>query len=141
MASRTSSKDIEYQNLLAQAVKLRVEKTPYEEIIKTLGHWNSVQACQKAVVGYLKKTQFKNAEDSRAEAIALLEDQIFELRAKFKRSKSIMISGEIRKLLRELCLLQGSYAPTKIAETDTHGNDKPKIVFYLPDNSRDNSTP
>lgn len=138
MASRTSPNDIEYQNLLAQAVKLRVEKTPYADIILVLGHWNSISSCQKAVVGYLKKTQFKDAEDSRAEAIALLEDQIFELRAKFKRSKSVMISGEIRKLLRELCLLQGSYAPTKIAETDVRGNDKPKVVVYLPDNNRDN---
>lgn len=134
--SRTSKNDIEYQNLLAQAVKLRIEKTPYDEIIAALGHWNSISACQKAVAGYLKRTQFKNAEDSRAEAIALIEDQIFELRAKFKRSKSTIVSAEIRKLLRELCLLQGSYAPVKITETDTKGNDKPKVVFYLPDNGR-----
>jgi hypothetical protein len=35
-----------------------------------------------------------------------------------------MVSREIRNLLREINLLQGNYAPTKIAETDTKGKDK-----------------
>jgi hypothetical protein len=134
---KTSHKDIEYQNRLAKAVALRLAKTPYDEIIETLGGWNSIQACQKAVATYLKRNQTRIVEDSRAEAIALLEDLIFELKAKFKLNKSILIAREIRNLNREINLLQGNYAPTKIAETDVKGNDKPKVVFYLPDNTRD----
>ncbi len=42
---KTSHKDIEYQELLTKAVKLRLAKTPYDEIIATLGHWKSIQAC------------------------------------------------------------------------------------------------
>lgn len=136
--SKTSHKDIEYQKLLTDAVALRLAKTPYDEIIKTLGHWNSISACQKAVATYLKRNQTKVVEDSRAEAIGILEDQLFEMRAKFKKSKSRFDSAEIRKILREINLLQGNYAPTKVAETDVKGNDKPKVVFYLPDNNRDN---
>jgi hypothetical protein len=136
---KTSHKDIQYNKLLANAVKLRLAKTPYDEIINKLGHWKSIQACQKAVAGFLKRNQVKVVADSRAEAIAILEDQIFELRAKFKINKSIMVSREIRNLLREINLLQGNYAPTKIAETDTKGKDKPpsQIILYLPDNTRD----
>lgn len=134
---KTSSADIEYQELLAKAVALRLAKTPYDEIIATLGHWKSIQACQKAVATYLKRNQTKIVEDSRAECIAILEDQIFELRAKFKQTKSVMISREIRHLVHELSLLQGNFAPTKIAETDAKGEDKTKVVVYLPDNTRD----
>lgn len=134
---KTSHKDIQYQELLAKAVALRLAKTPYDEIIEKLGHWNSVQACQKAVAGYLKKNQTKIVEDSRAESIALLEDLIFELKAKFKLTKSPLLAREIRNLNREINLLQGNYAPTKIAETDVKGNDKPRVVVYLPDNNRD----
>ena len=134
---KTSPESIEYQELLAQAVALRLAKTPYDQIIETLGHWNSISACQKAVASYLKKNQTRVVEDSRAESIAALEDLIFELKAKFKKNKSTLIAREIRNLLREINLLQGNYAPTKIAETDARGNDKPKVVVYLPDNGRD----
>lgn len=128
---KTSHKDIEYRALLAKAVALRLAKTPYEEIIEALGHWNSISACQKAVAGYLKRNQTKVVEESRAENIAILEDMIFELRAKFKINKSALIAREIRNLLREINLLQGNYAPTKIAETDTKGNDVPKKTVNL----------
>jgi hypothetical protein len=134
--TRTSPNDIEYQTLLAKAVALRLAKTPYDEIIQTLGHWNSISACQKAVAGFLKKNQTKVVEESRAENIAILEDMIFELRAKFKVNKSPLVAREIRNLLREINLLQGNYAPTKIAETDINGNDKPKVIVYLPENNR-----
>lgn len=138
----TSAKDIEFQTKLAEAVALRLAKIPYQEIIDTLGHWNSISACQKAVSTYLKRNQTKVVEDSRAENIAILEDMIAELRAKFKVNKSTLIAREIRNLLREINLLQGNYAPTKIAETDAKGNDKPQVIVYLPDNQRDsNSTP
>jgi len=128
---KTSHKDIEFQELLAQAVALRLAKTPYDEIIKTLGHWNSISACQKAVATYLKKNQTRVVEDSRAESIAALEDLIFELKAKFKKSKTTLVAREIRNLLREINLLQGNYAPTKIAETDAKGNDAPKQTVNL----------
>lgn len=139
--SKTSHKDIEYQTLLAKAVSLRLARTPYNEIINELGHWNSISACQKAVATYLKRNQTKVIEDSRAEAVGALEDLIFELKAKFKKSKSVLVAREIRNLLREVNLLQGNYAPTKIAETDAKGNDKPRVVVYLPDNNRDNQPP
>jgi hypothetical protein len=134
---KTSHKDIEYQTLVAKAVALRNRKIPYDEIIETLGHWNSIQACQKAVSTYLKNNQTKIVEDSRAEAIGLLENIISELQAKFETSKSILVAREIRNYQREINLLQGNYAPTKITETDIKGNDKPKVVVYLPDNQRD----
>lgn len=138
---KTSPESIEYQDLLAKAVALRLAKTPYDEIIRELGHWNSISACQKAVASYLKKNQTRIVEDSRAESIAALEDLIFVLKAKFKKNNSTLIAREIRNLLREINLLQGNYAPTKIAETDAKGNDKPKVVVYLPDNQRDGNSP
>lgn len=125
---KTSPKDIEYQDLLSQAVTLRLAKTPYDQIIKTLGHWNSIQACQKAVATYLKRNQTKKVEDSRAESIALLEDLVFELKAKFQSSKSTLISREIRNLNHQINQLQGNYAPTKVAETDTNGNDVVRAI-------------
>lgn len=128
---KTSHKDIEFQELLAKAVALRLAKIPYDEIILELGHWNSISACQKAVSTYLKKNQTKTVEDSRAENIAILEDMIAQLRAKFKVNKSTLIAREIRNLLREINLLQGNYAPTKIAETDAKGNDTPKPTVNL----------
>jgi hypothetical protein len=126
--SKTSAKDIAYQELLTKAVRLRLARTPYDEIISTLGHWNSISACQKAVAGYLKRNQTSAVDESRAEAIALLEDLIFELKAKFKSSKSTLIAREIRNLLREINLLQGNYMPTKITETDAKGNDVPRSI-------------
>ncbi len=123
--SKTSAKEIEYQKKLAEAVALRLAKVPYDEIIETLGHWNSISACQKAVAGYLKRNQTKIVEDSRSESIAILEDNILELRAKFKKNKSILIAREIRNQLREINLLQGNYAPTKI-ETNT---EKPSKIL------------
>ncbi|HEX8637921.1 MAG TPA: hypothetical protein VF692_07665, partial [Pyrinomonadaceae bacterium] len=133
--------DIEFQELLAKAVALRLRKTPYDVIIEKLGHWNSISACQKAVAGYLKKNQTKIVEDSRAESVAILEGIIFDLLDKFDKNKSILTAREIRNQLREVNLLQGNYAPTKIAETDADGNDKPKVVVYLPDNGRDTNQP
>lgn len=134
---KTSHKDIEYQEILAKAVALRLRKTPYDKIIEKLGHWKSISACQKAVAGFLKRNQHKIVEDSRAEAIAITEGIIFDLLDKFEKNKSLLTAKEIRNQLREINLLQGNYAPTKIAETDKHGNDKPKVIFYLPDNNRD----
>ena len=134
---KTTAKDIEYQKLLADAVRLRLAKVPYTEIIEKLGHWNSVQACQKAVAAHLRKNQKMAVEDSRAEAVAILNDQLTIMRAKFERSKSRFDSAEIRKILREINLLEGNYAPTKVAETDIKGKDKSKIVMYLPNNMRD----
>lgn len=128
---KTSHKDIEFQKLVADAVALRFAKTPYDEIIEKLGHWNSISACQKAVATYLKKNQTRIVEDSRSESIGLLEDLIFVLKAKFKTNKSILVAREIRNLNREINLLQGNYAPTKIAETDTKGNDAPKQTVNL----------
>lgn len=126
--AKTSAKDIAYQELLTKAVRLRLAKTPYDEIIATLGHWNSISACQKAVAGYLKRNQTSAVDESRAESIALLEDLILELRAKFNNSKSTLIAREIRNLLREINLLQGNYMPTKITETDAKGNDVPRSI-------------
>lgn len=126
--AKTSAKDIAYQELLTKAVRLRLAKTPYDEIISALGHWNSISACQKAVAGYLKRNQTSAVDESRAEAIALLEDLIFGLKAKFNNSKSTLIAREIRNLQREISLHQGNYMPTKVAETDTKGNDIPRSI-------------
>jgi hypothetical protein len=126
--AKTSAKDIAFQELLTKAVRLRLAKTPYDEIISALGHWNSISACQKAVAGYLKRNQTSAVDESRAEAIALLEDLIFELKAKFKLNKSILIAREIRNLQREISLHQGNYMPTKIVETDAKGNDVPRSI-------------
>jgi paraquat-inducible protein B len=131
--SKTSAKDIEYQKLLADAVALRLAKLPYDEIIAKLGHWNSIQACQKAVSSYLKRNQTKAVEDSRAEAIAILEDNIFELRAKFKQSKSVLVAREIRNQLREINLLQGNYAPTRLAHEGKDGDAAIKILVEYAD--------
>lgn len=125
---KTSAKDIEYQEILTKAVKLRLAKIPFDQIIAELGHWNSVQACQKAVSGHLKRNQFKKIEDSRAEAIAILEKQLSVMRVKFERAHSRFDSAEIRKLVREISLLNGDYAPQKVAETDTKGNDVVKSI-------------
>ena len=133
---KTSHKDIAYQETLAKAVALRLRKTRYDEILEKLGHWKSISACQKAVAGYLKRNNTKIIEDSRAESIAILEGIIFDLLHKFDGNKSILTAREIRNQLREVNLLQGNYAPTKIAETDKDGNDKPKVIVYLPDNNR-----
>lgn len=123
--AKTSAKDIAYQELLTNAVRLRLAKTPYDEIISTLGHWNSISACQKAVAGYLRRNQTSAVDESRAEAIALLEDLIFELKTKFKVNKSTLIAREIRNLQREISLHQGNYMPTKI-ETNT---EKPTKIL------------
>ncbi|HEX8248998.1 MAG TPA: hypothetical protein VF599_12545 [Pyrinomonadaceae bacterium] len=136
---KTSHKDIEYQEILAKAVALRLRKTPYDKILEKLGHWNSIQACQKAVAGYLKRNQTKIVEDSRAESIGILEGIVFDLLEKFESNKGLLTAKEIRNQMREINLLQGNYAPTKIAETDIKGNDKPKVVVYLPDNNRDST--
>lgn len=125
--AKTSAKDIEYQIKLADAVALRLAKIPYDEIIKKLGHWNSISACHKAVSTYLKRNQTKVVEDSRAESIAILEDNISELRAKFKRSKSTLIAREIRNQLREINLLQGNYAAMKLAHEGKDGDAEIKI--------------
>lgn len=128
---KTSHKDIAYQKLLTDAVALRLMKVSFDEIIEKLGHWKSVQACQKAVSTYLKRNQLKKVEDSRAEAIGLIEDLIFDLKAKFNTGKSVLVAREIRNLQREINLLQGNYAPTKIAETDKDGNDSLKTTVNL----------
>lgn len=41
------------------------------------------------------------------------------------------------KASAEINKLTGSYAPVKIADTDVDGNDKPRVIVYLPDNARD----
>ena len=131
--SKTSAKDIEYQNLLAQAVALRTAYTPYDEIIKTLGHWNSISACQKAVSTYLKRNQTKIVEDSRAESIALLEDLIFQLKAKFAVNKSVLIAREIARINDQINKLQGNYAPTKLAHEGKDGKPiKTEVRLILP---------
>ena len=124
---KTSPKDIEFSIKLSEAVALRLAKIPYDEIIRQLGHWNSISACQKAVAAYLKRNQTKVVEDSRSESIAILEDNISELRAKFKRNKSTLIAREIRNQLREINLLQGNYAPTKLAHEGKDGDAEIKV--------------
>lgn len=133
---KTSPKDIIFQNKLAAAVALRLAKIPYDEIIEKLGHWNSISACQKAVSTYLKNNQTKVVEDSRSESIAILEDNISELRAKFKKNKSTLIAREIRNQLREINLLQGNYAPTKLAHEGKDGDPEIKtgVRVILPPN-------
>ena len=72
MRVRTSPLDPKYQKLLADAARLRLARTPYEEIISALGHWKSISACQKAISEYLNKNQTRIVTDSRNESIALL---------------------------------------------------------------------
>lgn len=119
--TRTSPKAIVYQELLTKAVSLRMHKVAYSEIIEKLGHWKSVSACQKAVVTFLKNNQLTEIEDSRAEAIAFLEEIIFELKDKFKKSKSVLIAREMRNYQHQLNQLQGNYAPTKLAHEGKDG--------------------
>ncbi len=132
--NRTSPKNIEYQELLTKAVSLRMHKVPYTEIIEKLGHWKSVQACQKAVVDFLKKNQLAEIEDSRAEAIAFLNDIIFDLKTKFKQSKSVIVAREIRNYQHQLNQLEGNYAATKLAHEGKDGDAEIKtgVRFILP---------
>ena len=134
--SRTSPKDIEYQKKVEAAVKLRLAGLRYEEIISNLGHWNSIQACQKAVQTMLVASRIKNINAERNESVLRLEKLLLKLMDKFDANGSPLISREIVRINDQINKLKGLYAPIKVAETDIKGNDKPKVVVYLPENNR-----
>lgn len=133
---RTSSTDIKYLKLVQDAIKLRVAGVSYTEIIEKLGHWNSISACQKAVASALSKEHDLAVKTGRNEIVARNETRIFKLMDKFDKSGSVIVSREIGKIDDRTAKLKGYFAPTKIAETDSKGNDKPKVIVYLPDNGR-----
>ncbi len=128
---KTSEKSIEYKDLLKKAIRLRSSGVPYSEIIETLGHWKSVQACQKAVATALKQDFDNTVEAARNELVARNEQRIFQLMDKFAKNGSVLVSREITRINDQIAKLKGLYAPTKIAETDIKGNDAPKQTVNL----------
>lgn len=141
--SKTSAKDIEFQTALSSALKLRAFGVQYSEIIEKVknskgeNYWKSVQACQKVVAKALADDFNQSVEAARNEIVARNERRILPLMEKFETNKSILVSKEIGRIDDSTAKLKGLYAPTKIAETDKDGNDKPKVIVYLPDNNRD----
>lgn len=139
--SRTSPTDIKYLKLIQDAIKLRVNGVSYAEIIEKLGHWSSISACQKAVASALAKEHGLAIEAGRNEIVSRNESRIFRLMDKFDKNGSVIVSREITRIDDQTARLKGYFAPTKIAETDAKGNDKPRVVVYLPDNQRDSNPP
>ncbi len=137
--SRTSPNDIKYLKLVQHAINLRVAGVSYAEIIEKLGHWSSISACQKAVAAALAKEHGLAVEAGRNEIVARNEARIFRLMDKFDKSGSVIVSREITRIDDQTARLKGYFAPTKIAETDVKGNDKPRVIVYLPDNGRDSN--
>ena len=137
---KTSHKSIEYQENLKAAIRLRARGVPYSEIIETLPHWKSISACQKAVASALSRDFDNTVEAARNEIIARNEGRIFRLMDKFDKNNSVIVSREITRIDDQTAKLKGLFAPTKIAETDKDGNDKPKVIVYLPDNNRDSNS-
>ena len=129
--SKTSHKNIEYQENLKAAIRLRARGVPYSEIIEELPHWKSIQACQKAVASALSRDFDNTVEAARNEIICRNEARIFKLMDKFDKNSSVIVSREITKIDDQTAKLKGLFAPTKIAETDKDGNDAPKQTVNL----------
>ena len=124
----------------ADAVRLRREGKSYREIAETC-KFNSEQAAHKAVATALKRTvsdevaQMRQIDNLRLDR---LQDTYGE-RAETGDEKA---AGIILGVMHRRAKLNGLDMPTKIAETDTLGRDKPADVkIYLPANSRDESQP
>jgi hypothetical protein len=134
---KTSAKEIEFQNALKSAIKLRAFGVQYSEIIEKVkdangeNYWKSIQACQKVVAKALADDLDQAVEAARNEIIARNERRILPLMEKFENGKSILVSKEIGRIDDQIARLKGLYAPTKIAETDAKGNDAPKQSVNL----------
>ncbi len=122
---KTSHKSIEYQENLKAAIRLRARGVPYSEIIETVPHWNSIQACQKAVAGALSKDFDNTVEAARNEIICRNESRIFRLMDKFDKNSSVIVSREIGRIDDSSAKLKGLFAPTRI-EANT---DKPAKIL------------
>lgn len=121
--AKTSAKKIKYQNTLKAAVKLRALGVAYSEILEKLGHWKSVQACQKAVATALGRDFDISVELARNEIIARNEQRIFKLMDKFEKSGSVIVSREITRIDDQTARLKGLNAPTKLAHEGKDGEE------------------
>lgn len=142
--AKTKAEKIQYQRSVQEAVRLRaILAMPYSDIIEEVTDanknpvWTSISACQKAVSIALATEFSETVETARQNIVTRNEKRVFDLMAKFEKNKSVLISREIGRIDDSTARLLGANAPVKIAETDSKGNDKPKVIVYLPNNHRD----
>ena len=109
------------------AIRLRARGVAYSEIIETLPHWKSIQACQKAVAGALSRDFDNTVEAARNEIICRNEARIFRLMDKFDKNSSVIVSREITKIDDQTAKLKGLFAPTKLAHEGKDGEADIKI--------------
>lgn len=144
---RTSPKDIEFIKALKKAIELRAFGVQYSEIIEQIKkadgepYWKSVQACQKVVAKALEDDLDQSKELARNIILNRKDRQIFKLMDRFDKNGSVLVSREIDRVDDQIAKLLGLYAPTKIAETDKNGNDKPSkiIIEYVEADHAQNS--
>jgi AraC-like DNA-binding protein len=122
--SKTSPRRIEAKERVTKALRLRRSGANYEDIAVQCGY-NSPQAAQKAVAKEIRDMPADEAEEMRALIGDRQDRMIFALWGK-------AIKGDERAIDRVIAIdekrakLFGLNAPTKIAETDADGNDKPE---------------
>jgi predicted transcriptional regulator len=132
--NQTTAEAIANKERVRKAIELRVQGFSLDEVAGELG-WNSPQAASKAIKTALNKAVIEDATAYKILQIQRLEKAIAKVLEKAEKGNLFAVR-ELVRLSKRLSELVGCDAPSKFAETDIKGNDKPKVIVYLPDNNR-----
>jgi hypothetical protein len=121
--SKTSPRRFETAKKVKKAIQLRIAGKSYDEIARIL-NYNSPQAVSKAVLKALRDIPKEKAEELRTvenQRLDALQDGVWP-RATFGDVEAVMA---MLKLMERRAKLNGLDMPTKVAHTDSQGNDDP----------------
>lgn len=131
----TTDAAIALHNKKLKAVQMREDGFTLDEIAEALG-WNSAQAVHKAIKSVLNKAEIEAAAHYKILQVRRLEKVLATVKEKAEKG-NLRAAAVLVRLSKRLSEIVGSDAPAKFAQTDTKGNDKPQVIVYLPDNTRD----
>jgi DNA-binding transcriptional ArsR family regulator len=132
----TSKESLDYNDKLAEAMRMRRLGATYDEIAEKVGM--KPKTIQKAISRLLETVLLDEARDLKVLQMVRLERLVAAITEKAENGNLFAVKTLLKVFDRQAKLC-GLDSPVKTALTDTEGNDKPaaQTVIYLPDNQRD----
>lgn len=132
---KTNQEAIANHKKKVKAVQMREDGFSLEEIADALG-WNSAQAAHKAIKSVLDKAELEAAANYKQLQVRRLEKSLATVKEKAEKG-NLRAAAVLVRISKRLSEIVGCDSPAKFAQTDIDGNDKPQVIVYIPDNTRD----
>lgn len=136
MASKLTPQNMAARQKAQEALALRVTGKQWADIATELGY-KGESGARLAASRLLRRAERESADQYKTLNRQRLEAMLSALWPKVEKGNCAAIN-QARQIVAELCKIDGSYAPAKVAPTTPDGKQAydGQVVVYLPDNGR-----